>query len=479
MQRRAANVDSHASSLDRAQPEAYSNPMSYKGKYLLERRRFLSATATAFGALALANCGGGGSGTANPSPSPTPTPAPIGYGALQSDPAGLLDLPAGFSYRILSSQGETMSDGLTVPGNFDGMGCFALPGGKLALVRNHELFAGSNGGGTLVQPYDTTAAGVALPGGTTTLVLDAATLAVERQFRSLSGTIRNCSGGITPWGSWLTCEEDVTKAGAGVLRDHGYIFEVPANATGPVTPVPLTTLGRFLHEAAVVDPVSGAVYMTEDRSDSLLYRFLPTTPGQLAVGGQLQALALPAGSTTDSRNWTSANIAVGQLQPVRWIDLDQPDSPNDDLRARGLAGGALRFARGEGIFMGNRELFFMCTAGGAAQLGQVFRLALAQGNEQLQLFFESANAATSSAGDNLAIAPDGQLVICEDQGGAPVDNYLRGITTAGVAYPLGRLRVQTELAGACFSPDGRTMFLNVFSPGKTLAINGPWQHLSP
>jgi uncharacterized protein len=484
-------VDSWGAPLDRARACYYAKVMDSKGNHPIERRRFLSATATAFGALALASCGGGGSGGAPPGPTPTPTPAPtptptptptpkpVGYGALQSDPAGLLDLPAGFSYQILSASNEVMSDGLRVPENFDGMGCFQLPGGKLALVRNHELLPGSDGGGTLTQAYDTTAAGVPLPGGTTTLVLNQATLAVEQQFRSLSGTIRNCSGGITPWGTWLTCEEDTTKAGTSVLRDHGYAFEVPANATGPVTPVPLTAMGRFRREAAVVDPVSGAVYMTEDQDNSLLYRFLPTTPGQLAGGGQLQALALTAGATTDSRNWTSVDFTTGQSQPVRWIDLAQPESPNDDLRARGLAGGALRFARGEGIFMGSGELYFVCTSGGAARLGQVFRLSVAQSNEQLQLFFESNNSSTFYFGDNIAIAPDGQLIICEDQPTAPVDNHLRGITRAGALYDLARLRIQTELAGACFSPDGRTMFLNIYNPGKTLAITGPWQHLSP
>ncbi len=450
--------------------------MKAKGIGQIERRQFLTATATAFGALALANCGGGGAPNPPPSPTPTPTPKPAGYGALQADAAGLLDLPTGFSYRILSTSGDTMSDGLRVPENFDGMGCIALPGGKLALIRNHELSPGSDGGGALVSPYDTTAAGVPLPGGTTTLVLDAATLAVERQFRSLSGTIRNCSGGITPWGSWITCEEDTAKAGSGVQRDHGFAFEVPASASGPVTPVPLTAMGRFRREAAVVDPVNGAVYMTEDRDDGLLYRFLPTTPGRLADGGRLQALALQADASTDSRNWTVTSLTSGQTETVRWLDLDQPESPNDDLRARGLALGALRFARGEGIFMGSAELFFVCTSGGAGRLGQVFRLLLTPGNERVQLFFESASASTFHFGDNIAIAPDGQLIVCEDQGTSPVDNYLRGLTRSGTPYPLARLRIQTELAGACFSPDGRTMFLNVYSPGKTLAISGPWQH---
>lgn len=452
----------------------------------LDRRRFLSATSAAFGALALANCGGGGSsgasggGTAGggtlPGPTPTPAPAPVGYGALQTDAAGLLDLPAGFSCRVLSRVGDTMSDALRVPDNFDGMGCLALPGGKLALVRNHELSPGADGGGALPAGYDATSAGTVLPGGTTTLVLDAATLAVERQFRSLTGTIRNCAGGVTPWGTWLTCEEDTTLPGS-VQRDHGYVFEVPAAANGAVSAVPLKAMGRFRHEAAVVDPASGSVYLTEDQGDGLLYRFLPASPGNLAAGGRLQALAMPAGATTDSRNWTSQDFTAGQWHAVRWVDLADPESPADDLRQRGLAIGALRFARGEGIHMGVGELYFICTSGGQAQLGQVWRLSLAAGAERLQLFYESRDAREFFYGDNVTIAPDGQLLICEDQPTSPVDNHLRGLTSAGQPYDLARLRVQTELAGACFSPDGKTMFLNLYSPGKTLAIQGPWQHL--
>lgn len=446
----------------------------------LDRRRFLSATGAAFGALTLAGCGGGGSGSGGSSPGPTPSPGPtvkpIGYGSLTPDPAGLLDLPGGFTYRVLSSVGDMMSDGLRVPDSFDGMGCFALPGGKLALVRNHELSPGASGGGTLSGGYDANTAGVVLPGGTTTLVLDAATLAVERQFRSLAGTIRNCAGGVTPWGSWLTCEEDTTMPGS-VQRDHGYVFEVPASATGPVSAVPLKAMGRFRHEAAVVDPASGAVYMTEDQGDGLLYRFLPTTPGNLPGGGRLQAMAMPAGGSTDARNWTSQDFTVGAFQPVRWIDLTTPEAPADDLRLRGLAAGALRFARGEGIHMGSGELYFLATSGGQAQLGQVWRLRLTAGAEQLQLFYESRSATEFFYGDNVTVTPDGQLIVCEDQPSSPVDNHVRGLTGAGQPFNLARLRVQTELAGCCFAPDGKTMFLNLYSPGKTLAIQGPWQHL--
>lgn len=438
---------------------SHPNCAAMSNEFPTSRRQFL-ATGSAFAALLASGCAVRGQARAS---------REVSYGPLQPDPEGLLDLPAGFSYRILSRRGDPMQDGGKVPDNADGMGCFALPGGRIALVRNHELTATGDAGGT-PPGYDYLADGKVVPGGTTTLVLDAKTLAVQNQFRSLAGTIRNCAGGITPWGSWLTCEEDVTRAGARVSKDHGFVFEVPAAATGPVDPVPLKAMGRFYHEAACVDPDSDIVYLTEDREDSLFYRFVPRTPGKLVEGGLLQALVIDG--VPDSRNRDVQAWAPASWQKIRWVDLDDPESPADDLRKRGAAKGATLFARGEGLHMGKGELYFCCTSGGKAKLGQIFRLNLRR--EQLQLFYESTDIEQYNYGDNLVVAPNGHLVVCEDQYTRNVDNHLRGITPAGEAYPLARLRRQTELAGACFSPDGKVMFVNVFSPTMTLAITGPW-----
>ena len=432
----------------------------------IDRRLFLRGTASAFAALVASGCSvrGGPVGSASAL-----------YGPLHSDPAGILDLPTGFSYRVISRLGDAMTDGGRVPDRGDGMGCFQLPGGKIALVRNHELMPTEDRGGTVARGYDVLngAAGEYLPGGTTTIVLDARTLEVERQFRSLAGTIRNCAGGITPWGSWLTCEEFVAKAGGNLGRDHGYVFEVPADATGPVEAVPLKDMGRFNHEAACVDPVSGMVYLTEDRENGLLYRFTPNVRGRLAEGGKLQALALNNG---DSRNWGGGPpVNVSQWYNARWVDIARPNSNADDLREQGAARGATLFARGEGIWMGEGELYFVCTSGGAAKLGQIFRLQpQVGGGDRLQLFFESSSIEQFNFGDNLTIGPNGHLVVCEDQYTDVVDNHLRGITPDGVAYPLARLKLQTEFAGACFSPDGKTLFVNAYDPTTTFAITGPW-----
>lgn len=411
-----------------------------------------------------------------------------GYGPLVADPAGLIDLPREFSYRIISQLGDLMSDGHKVPDNADGMGCLPLADGKIALVRNHELQPKHLDQGPLTRGAAVPAecfdifAQEALPGGTTTLVLDAETLAVEQQYLSLIGTIRNCAGGITPWGSWLSCEESVDGPAQSVGKDHGWIFEVPADAGTLVAARPLTAMGRFMREAAAVDPRTGIVYMTEDRDDSLFYRFLPNVVGELEKGGRLQALALIDGPQ-DSRNWQRADLPDATWYITRWIDLDDVESPKDDLRVRGAAAGATVFARGEGVHWGEDELYFTCTTGGALKQGQIMRYRPSpyegQGADRsagghMQLFLESTDARQYSLGDNLTVAPNGDLIVCEDQYLDVVDNYIRGVTPQGHVYALGHIRIQTEPAGVCFSPDGKTMFINLYSPAKTLAIQGPF-----
>lgn len=449
-----------------------------------DRRRFLGATATAFAALAASGCMTRGSGSV--ARAPVKSGGFAGYGPLQPDPAGFLDLPEGFSYRVISRLGDRMDDGGTVPDRADGMGCFDLGpdsngNTEIALVRNHELQPQHDAGGQIATGYGKKN-GVFVPGGTTTIVLDAETLAVKRQFRSLGGTIRNCSGGVTPWGTWLTCEEAPTgpgqPRGEGLDSNHGWVFEVPASARGLVDAVPLKAMGRFNHEAACVDPATGIVYQTEDRDDSVIYRFIPKVPGKLAAGGRLQAMVIEG--IADTRNWNGAAMPVGTPYRVKWVDIDDVEAPKDDLRQRAVAKGAALVARGEGLHMGVKrgasEVFACCSSGGAKQLGQILKLTpgLAGKPDMVELFFESESTDQFNYGDNLTVAPSGHLIVCEDQYTEVQENHIRGITPDGRAYTLALLKAQTELAGGCFSPDGKVLFVNAYGPTVTMAITGPW-----
>lgn len=413
-----------------------------------------------------------------------------GFGPPVTDPVGILDLPHGFTYRVLSRFGQTMSDGYSVPNSADGMGCAVLPDGRLCLMRNHELSpsqlahgACPPGNGALPAAFDCIGGGDPLPGGVSTLILDPDTLAVEQEYLALAGTIHNCSGGLTPWGSWLSCEEDVSRAGGRIGQDHGWVFEIPVAPGKLVGAEPIRAMGRFNHEAAVCDPRSGAIFMTEDRQDSLFYRYLPNVPGDLHKGGRLQALAFVDPAFTDSRNWSRPTLATGDWHDVRWIDLDDVESPRDDLRKRGARAGAAVFARGEGIHGGDGEIFFTCTSGGPIRRGQImrYRPSPVEGRAdeagapgRLQLFLESTDPEHFCFGDNLTVAPNGHLIVCEDRRGARPDNWLRSVTPDGKVYPFARVAAKTKCAGVCFAPDGRTMFLNLYDPARTIAVRGPF-----
>ncbi len=210
---------------------------------------------------------------------------------------------------MLSRNGKPMSDGLPTPGALDGMAAFALPNGNIRLIRNHEnrdMPANSKVKGDAAMAYDARGGG-----GCTSLEVRVApdgTSEVVRDFMSLNGTIVNCAGDPTPWGSWLACEESVE----GRYDGWAYIFEVPASAEGLVEPVPLEAMGRFVHEALAVDPETGIVYETEDRQIAGFYRFIPTTPARLVEGGSLQVLAVEGRPNLD----TADGMRVGAAMPV-------------------------------------------------------------------------------------------------------------------------------------------------------------------
>src|SRR5690606_29041047 len=342
------------------------------------------------------------------------------------------------------------------------------PGGKVIIIRNHEVTSDDVENGPFgenrellskIDPsyvYDYGFGKNPSLGGTTTLVYNEATQEVELEYLSLAGTIRNCAGGPTPWGSWLTCEETYESRKDGQNeQNHGYVFEVPASAQiNPVKPVALKAMGRFNHEAVAVDPETGIVYQTEDRHDGLIYRFIPHQPGKLSAGGKLQALAIKGEKSFDTRNWEQTTIEAGKPLDVEWIDMEDVDSPVENLHLRGFDQGAARFARGEGMWMGNQEVYFACTNGGKEKQGQVFRFTPRSG--KLELFAEPNDKELLRHCDNLTVSPWGDVVLSEDN----ESPRIVGITPGGEIFHLAHnVGYKSELAGVVFSPSGKTLFV--------------------
>ena len=431
---------------------------------------------------------------------------PLGPVADLRDGVVRMALPEGFRYRSFSWSGNLMSDGNRVPLAPDGMGVFNMPEGKFRLVRNHEDRNSPGQGSTSVDgnAYDPSGGG-----GTTTLVVNPFTRELERDFISLNGTIVNCAGGITPWGSWVTCEE--TNAGMPTWqRQHGYCFDVPADADATVPAVPIPAMGRFSHEAVTVDPNTWAVYETEDNGggggSSGFYRFIPNTPGVLADGGTLQMLAIDGQFQYDARIGQTVGVAL----PVTWVTIADPDPPGTSATAvfsQGRALGGARFRRLEGCWWGNGAVYFNDTNGGNAGFGTVWEFRPQGDGGVLTLIFESSGQNELDFPDNLTVSPQGALLLCEDGGG---EQYLRGLTLDGRLFDFARnLFNDDEWAGATFAEadprwndrrirgkqpplggrsDRITLFVNLFgrssgpnpppagSEGMTVAIWGPWHN---
>lgn len=398
-----------------------------------------------------------------------------GYGALQTDPNGLLDLPKGFQYRAFSRTGDMMSDRNSVPGNHDGMAAFKGSQGTTILVRNHELSPSSN---TIVTAPENKKYDPLARGGTTTLIVGA-NRELIKDYASLAGTYRNCAGGATPWGSWISCEENTSTPDTNtpeslnnVSKLHGYNFEVPSTATGLVDPIPLVSMGRFNHEAIAVDPRTGIVYETEDRGDSLFYRFIPKQPGVLQAGGVLEALKIK----NKPQAITKTGFSVGDRLEVEWVRIEDVNPVLDTVRVEGFAKGAAQFTRGEGIAYSNGEVYFACTNGGAAGKGQVWRYIPSrypQDGGTIELFVEPNDATVLENPDNVIVSPFGDVFLCEDGDGT---DYVVGVNPRGELYQFARNPFNdSEFCGVCFSPDGQTMFLNIQNPGITFAIWGAWR----
>jgi secreted PhoX family phosphatase len=414
-----------------------------------------------------------------------------GYGPLVPDPDGLLDLPEGFRYTVLSREGDPLRSGEgPIPGNHDGMAAFAGPRGRVRLVRNHE----NRANGRIPVP---TVPGITYDpmgkGGCTAIELDGRNhdhVLGERV--ALAGTAVNCAGGPTPWGTWLTCEETEDKAGTnGYTKDHGYIFEVDGADPRRTGAVPLTAMGRFAHEAIAVDPGSGIVYETEDAFEKpfgLFYRFLPEKPrggtGSLRAGGALEAMRVPGVPDLSTVQETGATF-----DRIEWVPVPDPSAKETGIRLQDFGRKGITHAQKlEGCYWGGGSVYFVSSfaqraIGSAADhFGQVWKYEPRRRRLTLVIVFgpDTDIQLPGESPDNICLAPSGGLMVCEDGGGA---QYVLGVTRQGEVYTMARgaQNIGTpeapewgEFAGVTFAPDGDTMYVNCYTPGTTFAVTGPW-----
>ena len=376
---------------------------------------------------------------------------------LVADPQGIIDLPPDFSYQVLQRVGDVMSDGFNAPSAPDGMACFPGEEDTWIIMRNHEIHKGT--------PVDIRlAAAPDRGGGVSRLVIDRASAALRASNMVLTGTSRNCSGGPTPYG-WLSCEE-VEEAG------HGYVFLCDPGASSVQAPHRLSALGRFPHEAAAFDPTSGITYLSEDASQSAIYRHVPDSPEQPFVGGHLQALKVQGQNRFD----LSEGQKIGDQFAVEWVNITDPTAADKRTRTQAHQRGGAIFSRGEGAWFDGSSVYLCSTDGGPKGRGQLYRLDIAKAaqTDTLTLIAQAQGDGDFDHPDNVTVSPWGDIFLAED-GDAP--NGVRVLKPDGRLLYFARNVMNdgdSEVTGICFSPDGKWMFLNIQWEDLTLAITGPF-----
>ena len=437
----------------------------------------------------------------------TPFPQHRPFPPLLDDPKGLLALPAGFKYRVVTQAGETkLTSGQPTPTLHDGTAVFdGSRHGTYTLIQNHEIGADNALGvppsaGTV---YDS---GVGAAGGCTVISVDRDGKNLG-EWVGISGTITNCAGGPTPWGTWMTCEETENKAnGTTRLKDHGYVFEVWADGK-TAHPVPLKALGRYAHEALAIDEDRTHIYLSEDASgpNGTFYRWSAPRGYRLSSRswqdlqnkdfGTLEALAILGDDgkpIPDVAYLTSAQL----LRPFRttWVPVPDRDGATTSVRKQFTDGQITRGKKFEGVY-GTKQGVYVVNSyaeSGTADLpadavphdGMVWFYNYEAKTIQLVTYFPE-NAAANKGPEakyddlnfdspvNVTVTPWGSLILAED---GQASSHVLSATPGGPTYAIARNMLNdSEFTGPTFSADGKVLFVNIQTPGITLAITGPWR----
>jgi uncharacterized protein len=325
-----------------------------------------------------------------------------GYGPLRPPDENGVRLPDGFRSHVVARGGDPVA-GTDYEWHVasDGMAAFPHEGGGFVLVSNSEDF---EGGASAIRFG---------PGGD-----------VEDAYRILSGTTQNCSGGGTPWGTWLSCEE----------VEDGRVWE--CDPSGRRRAVPHAAMGIFKHEAAAVDERRRRVYLTEDLIDGGLYRYTPTRWPDLSAG-QLEIARVANGGRVD------------------WVEVPDPLARRE--RTRRQVPGSTRFERGEGIWLDGDTLYVATTADHRVHAYDVRR-------GRIEVIYDglASRSAPLLRVDQLTVSRAGEAFVCED---IATDEIDMGVITpdrrvAKFLSVTGPKHRGSELTGVTFDPSGSRMFFS-------------------
>lgn len=337
-------------------------------------------------------------------------------------------LPPGFTSRIVARSGEPPAAGAAYrwPASPDGGACFPAPDGGWIYVCNSELPDAQ--------------------GGASALRFDARGTVVDA-YPILRGTSLNCAGGVTPWGTWLSCEE----------FPRGRVWE--CDPSGRTAAIVRPALGVFSHEAVAVDPTEGRLYLTEDTPTGRLYRFTPA-----ARSGD--RLDLSAGLLE------VAELRPGDPAPVRWHPVRDPSAAR--VATWRQVRRSTRFAGGEGIAWGNGRIYFATKYDNTVW-------AYEPKTQTMRIIYDDDRYADPvlTGVDNVVVAPSGDVIVAEDGG----DMQLVAITAAGDVHPIAQVVSHTgsEITGPAFDPSGTRLYFSsqrgpdgLLSQGITFEITGPF-----